>query len=131
MAKGKSIPMITVCHIAKGKLTKAKKPMYVLRSKAEEMAYQENHKDTISFWYGTWCKKCCGCYPKFFSEESFNSLGYYVCMVCGKESKHEPMPWMARDDWNNGVYEYTPSEYQFTIYDFMERKERSEDDTKH
>jgi hypothetical protein len=121
MAVGKGIPLITVIHHTKdGGHTETKEPLYMLRSRQEEQEFQERNKDSLGFWYGTWCDKCCGCYPKFYTEQGFDNNGYYVCMVCGKESKHEPLPWIARDDWNSGQYAFVPGDYQYTIFDFKE-----------
>lgn len=100
-----------------------KRPLYTLRSQEEESLYQEKNKDRLSFWYGTNCEKCCGVYPKFYTEQGFNNDGYYVCMVCGKESQHAPMTWMAKDLWNNHKYLFKPEPsfgYQYTLEDLLE-----------
>lgn len=117
----KNIPMVTFCKAGKDGPTTFKKPMYELVSAEVEMAKQKRLGKMLSFWYGTNCKKCCGCFPKFFEEQSFGGLGYYVCLVCGRESKHEPMLWIARDEWNKGNYSWTPEpgiDQQLTIFDF-------------
>ena len=66
-------------------------------------------------------KKCCGVYPAFFTEQTFDSKGYYVCLVCGKESKHEVMPWIAAREWNRGNFIFDPQaeNYQMTIFDIL------------
>ena len=59
----------------------------------------------LSFWYGTWCEKCCGVYPKFISHiGGFDDLCRYECEVCGKTTKAFDMPWQARDAWNSGLF---------------------------
>lgn len=118
----KNIPLKTVYHFNGKDRWQTKEPMYQLRSASEEKARQDRiaeHFD-LSFWFGTSCEKCCGVYPEFFSEESFRDYGYYVCLVCGKESKHKPMSWQARKAWNQGEFEWIPEKYnnQLTIFDF-------------
>ena len=120
--RGDKIPLTTVYTITgKGITKKRKEPLYKLVSAEEEKAHQDKLGDSVSFWYGTWCKKCCGVYPKFFTTESFDDKGYYVCLVCGKESKHTDMTWQARDAWNNGDYIFNPEQddYQMTIFDYL------------
>lgn len=58
----------------------------------------------LSFWYGTDCEKCCEVYPKFKHTDGFEALCWYECEVCGKRTTAEPMPWIARDKWNNHEY---------------------------
>lgn len=123
MAVGKMIPKQTVYIIGRDGTKTRKEPLYTLHSTEEEKAKQDKLGDSVGFWYGTWCEKCCGVYPKFFSEQGFKVGGYYVCMVCGKESTHNPMPWQSRDAWNNHEFAFKPEPkngYQFTIYDYMD-----------
>ncbi len=117
--RGKDIPLQTVIISGNGNIRTRKEPLYELRTAKEEKEYQDKLGDSKSFWYGTWCNKCCGVYPKFFTELSFESNGYYVCLVCGKEGKHRSMNWEARDSWNNGEYAWEPTDRQMTIFDFM------------
>lgn len=70
----------------------------------EARAHQEElskHFD-LSYWYGTNCKKCCGVYPKFHSGTVLHPCCWYECEVCGSRTEEKPMPWIARDAWNNG-----------------------------
>ena len=115
---GDKIPKVTVLHVGKT-ITKTKEPMYKLRSAKEELEYQTKNEHRLSFWYGTDCEKCCGVYPKFFTDQDFRARGYYVCMVCGKESKHCDMNWQARDAWNNHEFLFVPSGYQYSLTDFL------------
>ena len=124
--RGKDIPMETwYSWDQNNKRISYKRPKYYLVPKAEEMAKQERLKKTnfLRFYYGLWCEKCCDCYPKFFTEGSFEDFGYYVCLVCGKESKHMPMTWQCRDAWNSHQYKWSPDVdgYQFTLFDYMEQ----------
>lgn len=58
----------------------------------------------LSYWYGTDCEKCCGVYPRFHQSMA-NGIGcFYQCDVCGKRTEPQPMPWVARDEWNAGNY---------------------------
>ena len=56
----------------------------------------------LEHWYGTWCKKCCGVYPKFMKVNTQNPKDcYYECEVCGRRTDLYTMPWLARDAWNS------------------------------
>lgn len=122
--RGKDIPLVTWYRSGRDKVETFKKPKYELKTAREMKAIQDKLGNTVGFYYGTLCKKCCGVYPAFFTEDSFNSLGYYVCLVCGKESTHEPMAWMARDSWNHKKYKWVPSQDgQLTIFDYMNRED--------
>lgn len=59
---------------------------------------------TLSFWYGTDCKKCCGVYPKLIDQIPPNDFCRYECEVCGKTTEAYIMPWLARDAWNEGRF---------------------------
>lgn len=118
----KQIPLETWYGFKGDKKFTFKKPKYELKTAEEEKAYQEKLGNSLSFYYGTWCNKCCGVYPKFFTESGFRDYGYYVCLVCGRESTHQSMDWLARDSWNNGEYEWIPEakeNEQLSIFDFM------------
>ena len=120
--RGADIPLETVYTIGRNGTTTHKEPLYELKSTKEIKAIQDKLGGMLSFYYGTWCNKCCGVYPAFYTEMGFKDDGYYVCLVCGKESKHEPMGWMARDDWNNGIFKWEPDKEEFrqmTINDFL------------
>ena len=123
----KKIPTVNWYKITKnGQHIVEKRPQYVLHSKKEEKAKQDELRKSnmLGYYYGTDCNKCCGVYPSFqTSVKGFDSQGYYVCLVCGKESKHASMPWIARDYWNGGKYEWEP-ERQLTIYDLLPETER-------
>ena len=116
--RGKDIPLQTI-YSTSGK--KRKEPLYVLQPAEVIKAKQDKLGENAGWYYGTWCDKCCGVYPAFMSEQGFRDYGYYVCLVCGKESLHEPMPWQCRDDWNAGRYEWKPEKVgQLTIFDWLE-----------
>lgn len=70
------------------------------KAKQEEIA---KHFD-LHFWYGTWCKKCCGVYPKLMTEDNFRGWCWYECEVCGTRTEPQVMPWVARDEWNEGHF---------------------------
>lgn len=117
----KQIPLVTWYGWHGDKQYSFKKPMYELKTAEEEKAYQEKLGKLLSYYYGTNCKKCCGVYPAFFIEGTFRDYGYYVCLVCGRESEHKVMSWMARDSWNNGEYSWTPEPKegeQLSIFDY-------------
>ncbi len=101
-----------------------KRPLYTLHSKEEEKSEQEriSRNYDLSYWYGTGCEKCCGVYPKFYTDQDFSAYGYYVCMVCGKESTHHPMTWQAKDAWNKHEYKFSPEPYQTTIWNFLSKE---------
>jgi hypothetical protein len=117
---GKDIPLETVYISGSKGIRTEKRPQYILKTAEEEKAHQERLGKSVGFWYGTKCEKCCGVYPKFFTTLGFENLGYYVCMVCGKESKHCDMNWQARDAWNAHEYHFKPETYQYTIFDYIE-----------
>lgn len=56
----------------------------------------------LAWWYGTDCEKCCGVFPKFMVSGGMDSKCWYECQVCGKRTKPEIMPWIAREAWNSG-----------------------------
>ena len=117
---GKYIPMMTQYIVSNDGITTRKVPMYSLQTAEEVKKDQERLGKNAGWYYGTDCTKCCGVYPKFISEQTFEALGYYVCLVCGKESLHKPMPWQSRDDWNNNRFVWKPPrEKQMTIFDYM------------
>lgn len=60
---------------------------------------------SLSFWYGTNCTKCCGVYPKLDAHIAPDDRCRYRCEVCGKRTEAYPMPWQARDAWNEGRFE--------------------------
>ena len=120
--RGKDIPPNTVYTIhTNGKITKHTEPLYTLKPMEEVKTHQDKLGKNAAWYYGTDCEKCCGVYPAFMKEMNFNDNGYYVCLVCGKESIHTPMPWQARDYWNAGQYLWEPTtEYeQMTLFDWM------------
>ena len=119
----KQIPLITQYTItAKGTVSK-KVPKYRLKSAEEEQEHQRKLGHSLSFYYGTLCKRCCGVYPAFFTTDGFESKGYYVCLVCGKESKHADMEHLARANWNEERYAWVPesakADYQYSIFDYL------------
>lgn len=125
--RGDSIPLVT-WYV--GTKRTFKKPKYRLHSAAEEKMEQDKLGRMLSMYYGTSCEKCCGVYPKFFTEGGFKDDGYYVCLVCGKESTHKPMAWQARDAWNNHKYIFNPeTEFtQMTIFDLLEETQEHDKD---
>ena len=121
--RGADIPKISVYHHTDTGIKTTKEPMYVLKSTEDVKAHQDKLGKNAGWYYGTDCKKCCGVWPKFFTDTDFSAYGYYVCLVCGKESLHEPMPWQSRDDWNADRYKWKPEEYkQMTIFELMEEQ---------
>lgn len=117
---GNDIPLVTWNRVEGGKIKTFKKPKYELRPAKEIKEIQDRLGGLLNCYYGTTCKKCCGVYPAFMTEGGLTDYGYYVCLVCGKESKHEPMSWMARKSWNNGLYEWEPTNRQLSIFDLEE-----------
>ena len=118
--RGDAIPLVT-WYIA-GTNKSFKKPKYELRTMEEEKEHQKKLGNCLGFYYGIRCKKCCGVYPAFHTTGGFKDEGYYVCLVCGKESEHQPMEWQARDSWNAEQYIWQPSDDEFrqmTINDWM------------
>lgn len=72
-------------------------------TKEEAKANQERIEDegyNLGWWYGTWCEKCCGVFPKFEVSDAFGGGCWYQCEVCGKRTEEKSMPWQARDAWN-------------------------------
>ena len=118
---GDEIPKITQYTIhCGGGMTKDKVPQYTLKTSDEIKDHQKRLGENASWYYGTNCVKCCGVYPSFQTEENMQMFGYYVCLVCGKESLHEPTPWQCRNDWNAGRYKWEPETMrQLTIFDFI------------
>lgn len=115
----KQIPLITQYTItAKGTVSK-KVPKYTLKSAEEEKEHQRKLGKMLSFYYGTRCKRCCGVFPAYFTTDGFESRGYYVCLVCGRESKNGAMEHLARANWNASRYEWIPEDYQYTIFDYL------------
>ena len=71
------------------------------KAKQEKIAQDFN----LSYWYGTWCDKCCEVYPKAEVEGNISNQDfYYICEVCGKRTRGYKMPWLARDAWNRGDF---------------------------
>lgn len=119
---GKDIPLVTwYCSSGKG-LTKFKKPKYELKTEKEMKDIQDRLGNLLGFYYGTSCKKCCGVFPAFMTEDGNDPKCYYVCLVCGKESTHEDLLHLARDSWNYGKYKWVPNgNKQFSIFDFIKK----------
>ena len=117
----KQIPMTTLYTITSKGTISRKVPKYELKTAEDEAEHQRKLGNFLSFYYGLDCKKCCGVYPRYFTTDGFESKGYYVCLVCGKESEHGDMEHLARANWNEGRYEWKPEEkeYQYSIFDFM------------
>lgn len=117
----KRIPMVTWYKISRKGIEKFKKPMYVLESTESIKAKQDRLGENAAWYYGTNCKKCCGVFPAFFTEQTFEGLGYFVCLVCGRESQHEHMAWQAEESWNAGRYCFEPKEEykQITLWDVI------------
>lgn len=118
----KKIPMETWYGWHGDKSYSFKKPKYELKTAKEEKEHQEKLGNCLGFYYGTNCDKCCGVYPAFFTEGTFRDYGYYVCLVCGRESKHQPMNWMAKDSWNNCEYKWVPDpkeHEQLSVFDYI------------
>ncbi len=125
--RGADIPLETLYVTGNKGIKTVKKPKYTLHSRAEEERKQASLGKLLSCYYGASCEKCCGVYPKFFTEGGFKDYGYYVCMVCGKESIHKPMSWEARQAWNNHEYIFNPSNecVQMNIFDLFEEEVES------
>ena len=108
----------TVTQIIGGNPIRTRKvPMYKLKSQAEEAAHQQKLGKMAQYYYGTRCESCCGVKPKFFTDQDFAARGYYVCLVCGKESEHCDMHWQAKEAWNEHRYVYVPDNYQYSMFD--------------
>lgn len=112
----KTIPKIKTYHQKGGSLWTTQEPLYRLKTKAEEKAYQDSLGRFLGWYYGTNLYKCCGVYPRLMTEQTFEQNAYYICLVCGKESDHEQMPWLAEESWQkmNKPYE------QMTIFDLLQ-----------
>ena len=123
---GSKIPLQTEYIITASGTKTRKVPLYVLKSKEEMKAIQDELGKYASWYYGTNCEKCHDVYPMIVSEQSNRAYAYYVCPVCGKESFHFPMPWQSAKSWNNQEYLWKPDPedgYQFTIFDFLRKEE--------
>lgn len=59
---------------------------------------------SLSMWYGTNCRKCCGVYPKLVTHLGAEDLCRYECEVCGKRTDAYAMPWIAEKAWNAGHF---------------------------
>lgn len=70
--------------------------------KIQEDIVAKGHE--LGWWYGVDCQKCCEVYPKFVPSGAFGEGCFYRCPVCGRRTKEQPMPWVARDAWNNGEF---------------------------
>ena len=116
---GKDIPMITCYRLTDHGTETFKRPYYTIKSAEEEKAHQKKLGNSLGFYYGIGCKKCCGVYPLFLNTLDFADLGYYVCLVCGKEGAHEVMEHLARKAWNEGRYHWQPEYRQMDIFDFL------------
>lgn len=115
MTIDKKIPMKKVYHSKGGQLWTTQEPLYRLKTKEEEAAYQKELGKFLRFYYGTDLYKCCGVYPRIMTEQTFEGNCYYICLVCGKESSHCIMPWLAKESWQemNKPYE------QISIFDLI------------
>ena len=79
------------------------KGMTAPKSVVIEKQNKLNKNYGLSFWYGTWCKKCCDVYPIHVNyTKGFEDKMWYQCEVCGRRTEPADMPWVARDDWNSG-----------------------------
>lgn len=111
----------TVYHANKnGLLRTTKEPLYRLKSRAEEERYQKKLGRFLHFYYGTDLTKCCGVYPKLITDQSFDADAYYICLVCGKESAHCNMPWLAKISWEEISKQEDKPLVQMTIFDLLE-----------
>lgn len=122
--RGDKIPKITQYTITENGTISRKVPMYKLLPKEVVKAKQDALGDHAYWYFGVHCKKCCGVYPAIMSEAGFNDLCYFVCLVCGKESAHKEMPWIATEAWNNRDLVYDPAydDIQLTLFDWMGEK---------
>lgn len=127
--RGADIPLQTIYTITKNGTKSHKEPLYKLQTTEEVKARQDKLGENAGWYFGTLCKKCCGVYPAFFNDLGFEHLGYYVCLVCGKESLHNPMPWQSRDDWNAGRYKWKPDGLyeQMDIFSFLKEEQCGSD----
>lgn len=120
--QGNDIPMETVIISGRGGIKTEERPLYTLVSEDEAKRHQDKLGKNAGWYYGVNCKKCHGVYPKHINEQNFRAFAYYLCPVCGKESKHCSMPWEAEKAWNNDEFEWAPKTsieegYQFSIFD--------------
>lgn len=123
--RGADIPLVTCYVITPTGTKKYKRPEYVLESAEVIKAKQDKLGKNAAWYYGTHCKKCCGVYPAFMTENTFEAKGYYICLVCGKEGAHESMAWIAAESWNKGLYEWIPEKglyEQMSLFDYEEFK---------
>ena len=113
------IPLITVYHIKKdgGRYT-TKRPLFEMRTAKEEARIQKELGTFLKYYYGTHLPKCCGVYPKLIVEPDFEGKCYYICLVCGKHSTKEDMPYLAAKTWEEGQ---RPD--QISIFEIMGRGE--------
>lgn len=70
---------------------------------------------TLAFWYGTWCDKCCGVYPKFMTTNTLNEECWYECEVCGRKTNTFQMPHEAREAWNSKQWQGTYHQMSFSL----------------
>lgn len=120
--QGKDIPNETVIISGSNGIRTEKRPLYTLVSEDVAKKQQDKLGKNVGWFYGTNCKRCHGVYPKHIDEPDYRAYAYYLCPVCGKESKHFPMPWQAEKAWNNDEFEWAPKTskekgYQFSIFD--------------
>lgn len=110
------IPLVKTYHTKGDKMWVTREPLYRLKTKEEEKRYQDSLGSFLGFYYGTGCYKCHDVYPRLMTEQTFVQNCYYICLVCGKESEHKQMPWMAKESWQeiNKPYE------QMTIFDLLQ-----------
>lgn len=116
------IPTITRYHVKGEAMRTTKEPLYRLKSQAEEMKYQEELGKFLPWYYGVDLPKCCGVYPRFLTDQSFEDNGFFVCLVCGRESKHLPMTWQAREAWKEALEAGAPRFRQMTIEELLESR---------
>lgn len=84
----------------------------------EEKEKQDKLGDFLEYFYATECNKCCGVFPYVMHEDNLDNLVYIKCMVCGKESKHAKMYWVARKYWQEKKYNIQPViDGQINIFD--------------
>ena len=112
----KVIPKIKTYHQKDGRFWTTQEPLYRLKTKTEEAAYQKELGNSLGWYYGANLYKCCGVYPKIMTEQTFEGNCYYMCLVCGKESKHCQMPWLSERSWQDMN---KPLE-QMTVFDLLE-----------
>lgn len=118
--KGKDIPLMTQIISTRNGIRTRKVPVYQLLPASEVKDRQDKLGKNAGWYYGTQCEKCCGVWPAFMSETGFEARCYFVCLVCGKESEHRSMPWMATEAWNAGLFKWEPGKQrQMTIFDVI------------